>query len=102
MSACSRDGCGQPTALRRSGLLVHEDRTLDAGHLPPTPEIGIGTAEIAAIAGPAIAATAEFERTLAAVNATLEEPTDELEQAYRAAGYGDMTPLEQRRMDGDR
>lgn len=29
---CTR--CGEPTQLRRSGLLAHEDRTRDAGHLP--------------------------------------------------------------------
>lgn len=31
-----------------------------------------------------------------------EPPSFQLPPAYRDAGYGDMTPLEQRRMDGDR
>lgn len=35
---CTR--CQKPTRLRASGLLVHEDRSRDADHLPPVRQPG--------------------------------------------------------------
>jgi hypothetical protein len=81
--------CGQPTRLRPSGLLVHEDRTRDADHLPPTPEIGIRLHA----PEPDAAAVRPFNAAMAA-----------LEQSYRRAGYTGRpsSALEERRLDGDR
>lgn len=89
--------CGLPTIQRRSGLLVHQDRTRDADHLPVVrlPGDARSDEELQArereILG--ILAAAGFEELPL-------EPV--MPAAYRAAGYATMSPLEQRYADGDR
>jgi hypothetical protein len=88
---CRHDGCGQPTALRRSGLLVHEDRTRDADHLPPVRQPGETRSD---------AELEEREREI--LGHLVAAGFEELPPAYAAAGYAELGPLEQRYRDGDR
>ena len=87
--SCTR--CQEPTLIRRSGLLVHVDRTRDADHLPPVRQPGDTRSD------------EELERREQQIMEILAAAgLEELPPAYRDAGYGEMSPLEQRRMDGDR
>lgn len=86
---CER--CHEPTQLRRSGLLVHADRTRDADHLPPVRQPGD---------------TRSDEELQARERAIMEilagAGFEELPPDYAAAGFAGLEPLAQRWLDGDR
>ena len=88
-STCTR--CQEPTLIRRSGLLVHVDRARDGDHLPPVRQPGETRSD------------EELERRERQILEILAAAgIEELPPAYRAAGYGELGPLEQRYRDGDR
>lgn len=88
-STCGR--CAEPTIIRRSGLLVHVDRSRDGDHLPPVRQPGDPRTD------------EQLERREREILEILAAAgIEELPPAYRAAGYQELDPLTQRYMDGDR
>lgn len=83
--------CAAPTRERRSGLLVHEDRRRDADHLPVVRQPGDPRTD---------AELQARERQILGI--LVDAGFEELPAEYQAAGYGAMSPLEQRYQDGDR